>query len=152
MGDTMDEQTETDPQATSAVPAWFWIAAAGALLFELLGCFMFYAQMSIDPDTLPIDQRAMWDASPPWISAAYGVAVGVGVVGAVLLLMRRRLAEPLLLVSLVAVAVQFGGVLLVPAIREVTPSAAYNLPIAIFVVCYGIWMLSRLARKRGWLR
>ena len=148
----MDEQAITEPQAPSHVPAWFWIAAVAALLFELLGCFMFYAQITVDPGTLPIDQRAMWDASPPWISVAYGIAVGVGLIGAVLLLMRRRLAEPVLLISLVAVAVQFGGVLLVPAIREVTPSAAYNLPIAIFVVCYGIWMLSRVARKRGWLR
>ena len=37
----MDEQIETEPQAASHVPAWFWIAAVAALLFELLGCFMF---------------------------------------------------------------------------------------------------------------
>ena len=148
----MDEEVQVETQTPSAVPAWFWILAVGALLWELFGCYMYYAQMTVDRMSLPIDQRAMWDATPAWITAAYAVAVWVGLAGAVLLLMRRKLAEPLLLVSLIAVAVQFGGVLLVPAIREVTPSAAYNLPIAIFVVCYGIWMLSRLARKRGWLR
>ena len=148
----MDEQVDTDTRTTSAVPAWFWGLAVLALLFEAFGCYSYYAQMTVDRMSLPIDQRAMWDATPAWIVAAYAIAVWVGLVGAVLLLMRRRLAEPLLLLSLVAVAVQFGGVLLVPAIRAVTPSQAYNLPIAIFVVCYGIWMLSRLARKRGWLR
>ena len=148
----MDEEVQVKTQTPSAVPVWFWIAAVGALLWELFGCYMYYAQMTVDRMSLPIDQRAMWDATPTWITAAHAIAVWVGLAGAVLLLMRRKLAEPLLLVSLIAVAVQFGGVLLVPAIREVTPSAAYNLPIAIFVVCYGIWMLSRLARKRGWLR
>ena len=148
----MDDQIELDTSAGTAVPAWFWAAATLALLWELFGCYSYYAQMTVDRMSLPIDQRAIWDATPAWINAAYAVAVWVGLAGAVLLLMRRKLAEPLLLVSLIAVAVQFGGVMLVPAIRAVTPSQAYNLPIAIFVVCYGIWMLSRLARKRGWLR
>ena len=148
----MDEEVQVETQTPSAVPAWFWIAAGLALLWELVLCYMYYAQMTVDRMSLPIDQRAMWDATPAWINAAYAVAVWVGLAGAVLLLMRRKLAEKLLLVSLIAVAVQFGGVLLVPAIREVTPSAAYNLPIAIFVICYGIWMLSRLANRRGWLR
>jgi hypothetical protein len=142
----MDEQTQSE------VPVWYWMAAALALLWEVFGCFMYVSQVTGDPASLPIDQRAMWEATPPWITGAYAVAVWVGLLGAALLLLRRKLAEPLLLVSLIAVVVQFGGVLLVPAIREVTPDSAYTLPIVIFLVCYGIYMLSRLARKRGWLR
>ena len=33
----MDEQNEVEPQAQTHVAAWFWIAAVGALLFELFG-------------------------------------------------------------------------------------------------------------------
>ena len=142
----MDEQTR------STAPGWFWIAAVLALLWECVACFMYVTQVTTDPATLPIDQRAMWEATPPWIVGAYAIAVWVGLAGAALLLMRRRVAEPLLLVSLLAVVVQFGGGLLVPAIREVTPDSAYTFPIVIFVVCYGIWMLARRARKQGWLR
>ena len=142
----MEEQTQP------VVPAWFCIGAFLALLWECVGCFMYVTQVTTDPATLPIDQRAMWNATPPWIVGAYAIAVWVGLLGAVLLLMRRKLAEPLLLVSLLAVVVQFGGVLAVPAIREVTPDSAYTFPIIIFVVCYGIWMLARRARKHGWLR
>lgn len=136
----------------STVPNWFWVAAAGALLWEAFGCFMYVSQVTTDPATLPIDQRAIWEATPGWIVGAYAVAVWVGLIGALLLLMRRKLAEPLLLVSLIAVAVQFGGVLLVPEIRSVTPSDAYTFPIVIGIVCYSIYMLARLARRRGWLR
>ena len=142
----MEEQTR------STVPAWFWIAAVLALLWECAGCFTYVTQVTTDAATLPIDQRAMWNATPPWIIGAYAIAVWVGLLGAVLLLMRRTLAVPLLLVSLVAVVVQFGGVLLVPTLREVTPDSAYTFPIVIFLVCYGIFMLSRHARKQGWLR
>lgn len=144
--------TEDDATTGSTVPGWFWIAAVLALLWECVGCFMYVTQVTTDPASLPIDQRAMWEATPPWIIGAYAVAVWVGLLGSLLLLMRRKLAEPLLLVSLIAVVVQFGGVLLVPSIRDVTPDSAYTLPIVIFVVCYGIYMLSRVARKQGWLR
>jgi len=36
--------------------------------------------------------------------------------------------------------------------RAVTPSDALLLPVFIVIVCYGIFMLARLAQKRGWLR
>ncbi len=144
----MDEQVRT----STSVPGWFWAAAGLALLFEAFGCFMYLTQVTTDPVSLPIDQRAMWNATPPWIVAAYAVAVWNGLIGALLLLMRRRLAVPVLLVSLIAVLVQFGGVILVPALRQVTPDDAFTLAIVIIVACYGIFMLSRLAGKRGWLR
>ena len=145
-----DDRLSAD--ALSTVPNWYWVAAAGALLWEAFGCVMYVAQVTADPASMPLDQRAMWEATPDWIVGAYAIAVWVGLAGAALLLMRRKLAEPLLLVSLIAVVVQFGGVLLVPAIRSVTPSDAYTFPIVIGIVCYAIYMLARLARKRGWLR
>lgn len=150
----MDDQAQAETQAAT-VPAWFWIAAVGALLFELLGCYFYLAEVTMTDAqiaALPIDQGAVLAARPAAYYAAFGVAVWVGLAGTALLLLRRRLAEPVLLVSLIAVAAQFGIALLVPAMSQVTPSQAYNLPIAIFVICYGIWMLARMARKRGWLR
>lgn len=143
----MDEIREAPP-----VPAWFWIIAVLALLFEAFGCLMYYTQVSADPATLPVDQRAMWQATPAWMVAAYAVAVWVGLAGAVLLLLRRRHAVPLLLVSLIAVVVQFGGILVVPDLRDMVPPDAYAAPIAIFLIAYGIWHFSLHARKRGWLR
>lgn len=143
-----------DEQVTGAqpVPAWFWIAAGLALLFEAFGSYMYIAQVSADRATLPLDQRAMWDATPMWMVAAYAIAVWVGLVGAGLLLLRRKLAVPVLLVSLLAVFVQFSGLFLVPQLRQTVPDTALAGPIAILVICYAIFQLARLAHKRGWLR
>lgn len=151
----MDERAQGETVAPTAVPAWYWIAAGLALLFELLGCYFYLAEVRMSDAeiaALPIDQGALLAARPVAYYAAFAVAVWVGLAGTAALLLRRRVAEPLLLVSLVGVAAQFGIALLYPAMSDVTPSQAYNLPIAIFVVCYGIWMLSRMARRRGWLR
>ena len=143
-----------DEQVTGAqsVPAWFWAAAGLALLFEAFGSYMYIAQVSADRATLPLDQRAMWDATPMWMVAAYAIAVWVGLVGAGLLLLRRKLAVPVLLVSLLAVFVQFSGLFLVPQLRQTVPDTALAAPIAILVICYAIFQLARLAHKRGWLR
>jgi uncharacterized membrane protein YhdT len=136
----------------AAVPTWFWVAASIALLFEAIGCLMYLAQVSADRATLPLDQRAMWDATPKWMVTAYAIAVWVGLAGAALLLMRRKLAVPLLLVSLIAVIVQFSGLFLVPQLRETVPQTALAGPIVVLVACYLIFHLARLIGRRGWLR
>jgi hypothetical protein len=139
----------------SAVPAWFWIVAILALLFEAFGCYAYLTDVTRTADELarlPIDERSLREATPWWIYAAYASAVWIGLGGAILLLMRRRHAEMLLLISLLALIVQFAGVLFVPDLREDTPPDAFTLPIVITVIAYGIWHFSRHARKQGWLR
>ena len=133
-------------------PRWFTLAALAAVAWEIVGCTMYLMQVRVDPASLPVDQRALWDAAPGWMIAAYAVAVWVGLIGAILLVMRRRLAEKLLLVSLVAVLVQFSALLLVPELRNLTTSDALFLPFVITVVCYVIWHFAWTSRRAGWLR
>ena len=138
----------SDPPA----PSWFPVAAIAAVIWEMIGCVMYLMQVSVDPATLPVDQRAMWDAAPTWMMAAYAVAVWVGLVGAIFLLRRHRLAEPLLLISLVAVIVQFSALLLVPQLRNLTTSDALFLPAMILVVSTVLYQFARTARRSGWLK
>ena len=133
-------------------PSWFTLAALAALAWEILGCVMYLMQVRVDPAALPADQRAVWDATPAWMIGAYALAVWVGLAGAILLVIRRKLAEPLLLVSLVAVAVQFSGLMLVPDLRGLISSDMLLLPFVIVVACFAIWSLARRSRRRGWLR
>ena len=144
----MNDQTTRD----HAVPGWFIAVAVVALLFEAFGCFMYISQVTADHAALPLDQRALWDATPTWMIAAYAIAVWTGLAGAVLLLMRRKLAVPALLVSLIAVIVQSSGLFLVPQLRQTVPDTALVAPIALIVCCYLIFLFARLAGKRGWLR
>ncbi|MEO5809224.1 MAG: hypothetical protein ABIR51_03990 [Sphingomicrobium sp.] len=134
------------------VPGWYWLVAMAALLFELAGCYALYLQLTTDAAALPVDQRALIEATPMWITGAYALAVVSGLVGAIALLQRRRFAKGALLLSLVAIAVQFGGILLVPALRSSIPSDELLGPIVIFVLAYGFWQFAKIAAKRDWLR
>ena len=141
------EEAATKP----AVPAWYWGAAIAALLFELAGALLFANSLTLDPAALPLDQRAVFDATPQWMTIAWATAIAAGLAGAIGLLLRRRLAEPALLISLIAVAVQFSGIFLVKQLRELTPEDHLLVPVIILMLAYAFWQTARLARRRGWL-
>jgi hypothetical protein len=135
------------------VPIWYWVAAVSALLFEGLGCFFYLAEVRLTPEQiamLPLDQAAMLSARPAWYYAAFAGAVWVGLTGAVGLLLRKTWAVPALLISLIAVIVQYSAILIVPAMRTISSDELLG-PIVVALISYGIFMLSRLAKRRGWL-
>ena len=134
------------------VAAWYWPVAVACLLFEAAGAYLFANSLRLDPATLPLDQRAIFDATPQWMTIAWAVAIGAGLLGAMGLLMRRRFAEPLLLGSLIAVAVQFSGLFLVTQLRELTPEEHLVVPVVILALAYAFWQAAKRARRRGWLR
>src|SRR4029453_5130025 len=118
----MSDENQT-AVADTIIPAWYWVAAIGALLFECLGCFFYIAEVRLTPEqiaTLPLDQAAMLSARPAWYYAAFGVAVWVGLAGTVGLLLRKTRGGPPLLISLIAVIIQFSAVLIVPEMRNIS--------------------------------
>ena len=121
-------------------------------MFEGTGALLFANSLTLDPATLPLDQRAIFEATPQWMTIAWAVAIGAGLIGAIGLLLRRRFAEPAQLISLLGVAVQFSGLFLVEQLRELTPEDHLIVPVVILLLSYGIWQLARLAKRRGWLR
>lgn len=135
-----------------AVPGWYWAVAVAALLFEGAGVLLFANSLMLDPATLPLDQRAIFEATPQWMTIAWAAAVGAGISGAVALLLRHRAAEQSLLMSLVAVVVQFSGIFLVRELRELTPEEHLIVPVLVLLFAYGFWQAAKLFRRRGWLR
>lgn len=143
-----DEAASTQ---STKVPAWYWLVAIAALLFEGAGAYLFATSLKLDPATLPLDQRAVYEATPQWMTIFWGIAIGAGLLGAIGLLLRKRFGEPLLLISLIAVAVQFSGLFVVKQLRELTPEDHLAVPIVILLFAYAFWQTSKLARRRGWL-
>lgn len=131
---------------------WYWAGAIASLLFMALGCVTYLMHVTADPASLPLDQRAAFDAEPAWLTAAYAIAVWVGLAGTLMLLLRRKLAQPLMLISLAAVAVWLAGLLLVPNLRETISSNDLAVAIAVAAITWTIFWFARHSAKRGWLR
>ena len=131
---------------------WYWLGAIASVLFMAFGCASYVWHVTLDPAALPVDQRAMMEALPSWMTAAFAVAVWAGLAGAVMLLMRRKIAQPLLLISLIAVLVQFSGYFIDPELRQAMSTDAYVLPIIIVLLTWTIFWFARHSRQRGWLK
>ncbi len=141
-----------DHYAPRPVAGWYMPAAIASLLFMALGCIMYLMHMLADPAQMPLDQRAAYEALPTWVNAAFAISVWVGVAGALMLVLRRKYAEMLLLVSLVAVLVWLAGMMLTTEVRE--NMSANDLLVAIVVVAltWTIFWFARHSRRREWLR
>ena len=143
----MDERFNPRP-----VAGWLIIAAVGSLLFMGLGCIIYLMHVFTDPATLPLDQRTAYEAEPAWVTGANAVAVWVGLIGAILVVMRRKAGEWLLLISLVAVLVWLAGLILVTPLRENMSANDLLVAIVVTVLTWTVYWFARHSRQRGWLR
>ena len=88
----------------------FWVIAAVALLWNLLGLMVYVMQVSASPETIAAaftaEQAALITATPAWATAMTAIATTAGVLASILLLLRRRLSIALFGVSLAALVVQ----------------------------------------------
>ena len=131
---------------------WFWVAAVLSLLFMAMGCFGYIMTVTADLATLPVDQRNLIEAQPTWMIAVYAIAVWVGLIGTIMLLMRRKLAVPLLLVSLVCAIGTFLPYLVVPAVKNLVTTNDIAVAVVVVLITGTIYSFARHSRQRGWLR
>ena len=134
-------------------PVWFWVVAVIALLWNLFGLFNFYIstfdQVSI-LETLNQKQRELFEAMPLWATIAFGVATVTGTLASLGLLVRKRLAKPLFVVSLVAMVAQFINWLFIQNAPEVFPNS-YSMPAAVVIVGVLLIIFSNKGIQKGWL-
>jgi magnesium-transporting ATPase (P-type) len=133
------------------VARWYMLAAVASLLFMALGCAVYAMHIYTDPATLPLDQRAMFEAEPRWVTTALGIAAAVGIAGAIMLLLRRKGAESLLLVSLVCALVWCVGLFATPRLRDLLSTNDIAIVIAAMALSWTIYGFARHSRQRGWL-
>ncbi|PAX08246.1 hypothetical protein [Sphingomonas lenta] len=136
-------------------PAWFRVVAALLLVWGVAGCYACFQQFRLGADAMgPATDydRTLYASLPIWYDPLYAVATSAGLLGALALLARSRLALPLFALSLFAVLVQF-GYLFAASDLVATKGAAATLPFPIFIalVAAGATWLSARAMRRGWI-
>ena len=139
----------------------YWIIAGVLLAWNLIGLLFYYQQSTLTPDImmdagLTDAQIAHITNTPAWAHAGYALAVNAGVLGALLLLLRKAWAIPLFYISLAGALIQDLDAFVLRDAMEVwsTPSAAfppYVLPLVVIVICvFEIWY-ARSAKTKRWL-
>jgi CHASE2 domain-containing sensor protein len=85
-------------------PAWFWIVSVLALLWNLAGAMAYIGQAYMPDEVLAAmteAERNLYENQPAWVTGAFAIAVWGGTLGCIFLLLRKKWAKPVFIVSLI---------------------------------------------------
>ena len=107
----------------------FWIVSILGLLWNLMGSMNFLMQMKADSLTsMPEPFHTIVANRPSWATAAFGLGVFGGVIGCILLLLKRREAIYVFMVSLAGIVMH-----LLPYISGANLPAEFSFSDALLV-------------------
>ncbi len=135
-------------------PKWFKPVVIVALLWNLLGCVAYLSDVMLTPDDvakMPAAQQALYASRPAWAVAATAFAVWGGALGSIGLLLRKRWAKAVLLVSLAGVVVQDVGLFALTEAGSLAGPVALALQGLVLVIAVALVLLGRKADRQGWL-
>ena len=132
-------------------PVWFWIVSIVALIWNGLGVMAYLARAYATDEmiaALPPEQQAEFLAEhPAWYTAAFAIAVFAGVLGCLALLLRKKWAHPLFVLSALGAIVQhfylFKNV-------EMTAEKIV-MPILVILVCVFLVFFAKNAKAKEWI-
>jgi hypothetical protein len=145
---------ETGRSGSAKPPIWFWVSSVAALLWFLLGLGALVSLLMQTPEMLasmPEAQRTLYQDLPAWTNILLGAAMATGMIGAVLLLIRRRPAVALFVVSLLTTLAHDVYWFAVHRAHEIAGPTAFAFPGLVLVVIVLLIILARFSSARQWI-
>lgn len=133
-------------------PWHLWLVGTLGLLWDSMGAFdylMTQTQNESYMSQFNPEQLEFFYGFPTWVVAFWALAVWGGVLGTLLLLLRRRVAAPVLLASFLAMIVTSIHSFLLSNGLEVTGGAELAFSGLIFIFALGLWLYARAMAQRG---
>lgn len=149
MQDTIPEAAESGLDSDSdGVPGYYWAVAVVGFLWNCIGVY-FYMMAKIEPQAtmagMPLAMQDYVLTMPLWAHVGWSLGIWGSFVGSVLMLLRRHLAVPAFLVSLLGAIASFSAQGLAGVL---TPAE----PILILTVIALLLWFCRRAHGKGQLR
>jgi len=135
----------------TSAPGWFKVAAIVAIIWNAFGVAMYLSSVGVfgDPTQgMGEAERAAASSIPGWITGAFAIGTFAGLIGSLGLLLRKAWAQPVLIVSLLALLVLEGWIVFFSGALE-----HFGLAVPILVSTGALllaWLANR-AGKQGWL-
>ncbi|MCP4977750.1 MAG: hypothetical protein GY931_16495 [Maribacter sp.] len=136
-------------------PVWFWIVSVLALLWNLLGAMAYLGQVFITDEmkaAMPADQLELMANTPAWATAAFAIAVWGGVLGCIGLLLRKKWARPVLLLSLLGILVQMSYAFFMTNAAEVYGTVqGVVMPLLLIGIGVCLVLFAKSSQNKGWI-
>jgi len=132
----------------------FYVISSMALVWNLMGVFNYLGQVLMSDEvlaSLPKDQQLLYQDVPAWVTAAFAVAVFSGTLGAVFLLLKKKIASTFFILSFVGIVTQMSYGLLLDEKTDNYGPLGLLMPLMIIAIgAYLIWY-SKKAKENRWL-
>jgi MFS family permease len=141
---------------TTKPPMWFWIVSVLALLWNLMGVYAYLMDAYMKDEMMASyseAQKAIFETQPTWLTAAYAIGVFAGALGCIGLLIRKKWAKPVFVLSLLAVLARtLYYFFMTDATKVFDMIQGTILPIVVIIVSGLLIILARIAEERKWIR
>ena len=132
----------------------FWVISVMALVWNLIGVINYLGQVLMTDEvlkSLPKEQQLMYQDVPSWVTAAFAVAVFSGTVGAIFLLLKKKVSSIFFKLSFVGIIIQMTYGLLISENTNSYGPLGLVMPLMIIAIGgYLIWY-SKKAAKHRWI-
>jgi hypothetical protein len=132
----------------------FWIIGGAALVWNLIGLVFYIGEVTMSPEALAAlteAQQEFFLSTPTWATAAFATAVNAGALGSLFLLLRKTWAVPTLVISLVAIVIQYVDAFVLRDAYGVVGVSSLVIPTMVFVIGIALLLYARMTKERGWL-
>lgn len=141
---------------TTRPPLWFWVAAILGLFWNLFGLYQFQvtvfsSEAALVAGGMTPAQARVYAGIPVWMNLAFALGVLGGVAGSALLLLRRRLAEPVFAASLAGYIVLYVGDITEGVFAALGAPQVIVLSLVVAIAVGLLWM-ARHFQRQGTLR
>tara|TARA_Y100000589_G_C26968047_1_gene553422 strand:- start:395 stop:826 length:432 start_codon:yes stop_codon:yes gene_type:complete len=124
------------------------------VLWNGIGVAAFFSQLMMTPEMiaqLPEAQQAVYRDIPVWSYSAYALAVFGGLTGSILLALGKKLAFPVLVISLAGVIVQqYYNFVVIDAI-SIMGWGIVVMPVIVTSIALLLVLISQRGVRAGWL-
>ena len=124
---------ETRGATTPGRPWHLWLIGIIGLLWSSMAVVSFMiTQMKVEAvmSRFPPQQRVYFESFPLWVVAFWAIVVFGGVIGCLLLLLKNRLAAPVLLASVIgAIVANLGGLFLLGGMEVMRETGGLGLTV-----------------------
>ena len=134
----------------------YWIIAVIALIWYIMGVMSYLRQVYMTDDmmaSMTPEQQELLANTPAWSTGLFAVAVFAGLLGSFLLLMRKKLATPVFLISLIAVLINMGYSFFATNQTEVFGTIdGIVMPIIVIIIAVFLYMYSKKSGEKSWMK
>ena len=140
---------------TTKPPIWFWIISALALIWYVLGVY-YYLQQAYNTtfyrSMYTPEQLMVVDKMPAWATAAFAIAVFAGIFGVFGLILRKKWAKTLFLISVLGIVLQYIYNVFIGKMYElfsITENVRYFI---IPIIAYLLFYIASKAQEKSWYK